>query len=310
MSRYSSDIYENFPGRDRFGYPDFIKRVTAGFGGESLLIFTEEKTALYDCGMAYCHNGLIRNIEDALKEKGRTEIDYLLISHSHYDHIGAMPYILEKWPDIEVIGAEKAGRVFKSQGAKKTMKRLGEKARETFNGEEGEIMVEGFRLDRAVSEGDRIPMGKGQYFYVLETRGHTDCSLTYVLEPLKLMFLSESTGVLRKPEMIHTAILKSYEDSVHSAVKCREYGAKQLIAPHYGIVPEYYTEKYFDLYLEAAKDLKNYILYWARKGLDHDELLKKVEEKCWSEERGRAQPKAAFLENAGYTVDLIRKEFL
>ena len=310
MNRYSSDIYEDFPGHDRFGYPEYIKRVTAGYGGETLLIFTEEKTALYDCGMAYCHKGTVRNIEEALQERGRKKIDYMLLSHTHYDHIGAMPYILEKWPDTEVIGALKAASVFKSDGAKRTMKRLGEQARDTFHGDNGEIKVDGFRLDRAVKEGDKIDMGGGRYFYVLETKGHTDCSLTYVFEPEKLMFLSESTGVLRKPDMMHTAILKNYEDTINSAEKCRAYGAHQLIGPHYGLVPEEYTEKYFELYMKAAEDLKEYIIYWAEKGLDHAELLQKVEDKCWSEERGRAQPKAAFLENAGYTVDLIRREFL
>ena len=310
-NNFSSDIYQKFPGHDRFAYPEYIKRVTAGFGGETLLIFTAEKTALYDCGMAYCHKGTVKNIEEALKEKGRNSIDYILLSHSHYDHIGALPYILEKWSDAEVIGAEKIYSVFKSDGAKKTMKRLGEKARDNFHGDPEEpVLVEGFRLDRAVSDGEKINMGEGKYFKVLETKGHTDCSLTYVFEPEGLMFLSESTGVLRQPGMMHTAILKNYEDTINSAEKCKAYGAKQLIGPHYGLVPADYTDKYFDLYMEAAEDLKEYILFWAEKGLDHDELLKKVEEKCWSEARGRAQPKAAFLENAGYTVDLICREFL
>ena len=308
---FSSDIYISFPGHDRFGYPEYIKRVTAGYGGETLLIFTEEKTALYDCGMAYCHKGTVKNIEEALKERGRTSIDYILLSHSHYDHIGALPYILKKWPDAVVTGAEKIFSVFKSEGAKKTMKRLGEEARENFHGDPcEEILVDGFRIDRAVYDGDEIDMGNGKFFKVLETKGHTDCSLTYVFEPYGLMFLSESTGVLRKPGMMHTAILKNYEETIESAKKCRDYRPEQLLGPHYGLVPEEYTEEYFNLYMKEAEELKEYILYFAEQGLDHDELLKKVEEKCWSEERGRAQPKAAFLENAGYTVDLIRNEFL
>ncbi|MGI6722742.1 MAG: hypothetical protein ACOX4I_09490 [Anaerovoracaceae bacterium] len=45
---------ENFEGHDRFAFPDFITSVSAGYGGESLLIEGSEKTALYDCGMAYC----------------------------------------------------------------------------------------------------------------------------------------------------------------------------------------------------------------------------------------------------------------
>ena len=319
MSRIDSGIYKSFPGYDRLKFPDNIKRVTAGFGGEAFLIFTEKKTALYDCGMAYCHMGTVKNIEDALKEKGRDKIDYLLVSHSHYDHIGAMPYILERWPETEVIGAAKNAKVFNSEGARKTMKRLGEVARENFRHahdpseieEEGyPIKVDGFRLDRAVKEGDRIDMGDGSYFAVIETKGHTDCSMTYVLEPEKIMFLSESTGVLRGKDLMYTVILKSYKDSMEAAEKCSAYGAKQLIGPHYGMVPEYYSEKYFELYKVTSAELKDYILHYAKQGYDHDQLLAKVEEKCWTEERRKAQPKEAFLENAGHIVDLVVKEFL
>ena len=310
MNEFSSDIYKNFPGYERFAYPDYIERVTAGYGGEALLFFTEEKTALYDCGMAYCHDGLVKNIEEALKRRGRKEIDYILISHSHYDHIGALPYILKRWPDTIVCGAEKVKSVFKSEGARKTMKRLGEEARDNFHGINEPIVVDGFRIDRIVKDGDKIDMGDNHYFYVLETRGHTDCSLTYVFEPEKLMLASESTGVLRNPQLMHTAILKSYSDTIRSAEKCRAYKPELIIGPHYGLIPHEYCDRYFDLYIQAAEEEKEYILFWARQGLDHEAVLKKFEEKYWSEARGKAQPKAAFLENAGYTVSHIMNNFL
>ncbi len=39
---------------NRFDFPENIVRVTAGNGGEALLILGSEKTVLVDCGMAYC----------------------------------------------------------------------------------------------------------------------------------------------------------------------------------------------------------------------------------------------------------------
>lgn len=302
---FSSSIYVDFPEHDRFGYPDNIVRVTAGFGGESLLIFGEEKIALYDCGMAYCHKGLIDNIHNALRDHGREKIDYVLISHTHYDHIGALPYILEEYPDTVVCGAEKSKSVFKSEGARKTMKRLGEAARDIFTGSGEPITTDGLRVDRIVKDGDEISLGNNQYIRVLETKGHTDCSLTFVLEPDSIMFACESTGVLRNPELMHTAVLKNFNDTLESADKCAAYGAKHVIGPHYGIVPDSFVDEYFRLYKSSAIEERDYILYWYDRGLSFGELMAKYEEKYWSPERGKAQPKPAFMENAKYTIKHI-----
>ena len=205
--KHDSEAFQNFDSYDRFAYPDDIVRVTAGFGGEALLVFGSEKTALYDCGMAYCHDQLLKNISAALQARGRERLDYVLLSHTHYDHIGALPYITKRWPEVVVCAAAKAKSVFKSEGAKGTMKRLGEAARDEFSASKAPVSVDGLRVDRVVKDGDQISIGF-EYFAVLETPGHTACSMTYVLEPAGIMFTSESTGVLKNPQCVETSALK------------------------------------------------------------------------------------------------------
>ncbi len=309
LLKKKSDLIADFPGCDRFSYPANIVRVTAGHGGESLLIFGPEKTALYDCGMAYCHEGLIANIEAALAKQGRSQVDYVLASHSHYDHIGALPYIILRWPGVTVCGAAKAKSVFESEGAKKTMLRLGNAARDLFAPEHEPVQVSPLRIDRVVSEGDHIDLGGDTYFHVLETKGHTDCSMTYVLEPQSLMFASESTGVFINPDNMHTAILKSYQDTIEAAKKCAKYGPKQVISPHYGITPAFFAKDYFSMYMESAESERDFVLYWFDKGLSKEEIMEKFDAQFWSEERGREQPKSAFLENAKYTISHMIKVF-
>ncbi len=304
-----SDQIMEFPGHDRFGYPENIVRVTSGHGGESLLIFGPQKTVLYDCGMAYCHEGLIANIEAALLARGRETVDYVLVSHSHYDHIGALPYIIKRWTEVTVCGAAKAKSVFESDGAKKTMLRLGNAARDLFAPGTESVLVEPLRIDRILCEGDKIDLGDDEYFYVLETKGHTDCSLTYVLEPQGLMFASESTGVFINPDNMHTAILKSYEDTIEAAKKCEKYEPKQVISPHYGITPDFFAQDYFSMYIASAEDERDFILYWADQGLSKEQIMEKFEAQFWSEDRGKEQPKSAFFENAKYTIKHILTVF-
>ncbi|MBK5253072.1 MAG: MBL fold metallo-hydrolase [Peptostreptococcaceae bacterium] len=306
--KHSASIYKDFENHDRFNYPENLKRVTAGMGGEAILIFTDKYTSLYDTGMAYCAENFIKNIKEALIERGRDKIDYIFISHTHYDHVGALPYVIDEWPDAIICGSLKAKKVFESKGARNLMKALGEKARDNFVHSDIEIRNDNFRIDKVVSEGDEISLGSS-YMKVLETKGHTDCSLTFVLEPESIMFCSESTGVLRSKGDIHSSILKSYKDAIESAIKCREYKPKQLLSPHFGMIPNYYIDTYFELYIEESEREKNMILDLRRRGKTLKEIQTEHEKKYWSDERSKAQPKAAYIENRNHTINCIIREF-
>ncbi len=291
----------------RFDFPEYIEYVTAGAGGDTMLVFGSEKTALHDCGMAFCAEKAVDNIEKALEKHGRTGLDYILLSHSHYDHIGGLPYIKKRWPEAVVCGAQKTKDVFARPNAVKLMEELGTVARDLYSDSKKPILAEGFSVDKVVAEGDKIELGD-KYFYVLETKGHTDCSLTYVLEPQKIMFLSESTGVFVNENTVNTSILKGYKASMQSAEKCKSYGASRLISPHYGLIPEEVSPRYFDLYAETAGKLRSFLCGLIKQGLTREELLAAFEEKYWSEKLGRGQPKQAFLVNAKATIEMFIKE--
>ena len=301
------------PNQARFHMPDDIYRVTAGIGGESFLIDGGEKTAIYDCGMAYCHEGTIKNIKEKLKDLGKTDLDYVILSHSHYDHIGALPYILSTWPKAQVVGAEKLKRVFSSDGAKATMKRLGEAARDKYLPKymhDMEIETDGLRVDIILKDGDMLPLGKYRVI-AISTPGHTDCSMSYLLKDSTIenhkgiMFMSESVGVLENENYLHTSILKSFQDTVDSANKCRAYEADILICSHYGVVPKELGNGYFDLYIEFAEKERDFILGLYDKGFSEEEICPEYEKEYWNQARVGAQPIEAFRENAGHTIRCI-----
>ena len=220
--RPDDDIFEFFGDRhDRFGFPDGIYRMTSMRGGEVLLIAGSEKTALYDCGMAYCGPYTVENIREKLTDLGRESLDYILLSHSHYDHIGALPFIREAYPDAVVCGNAKCAKVFSKDHAIRQIKHLGETARELYTpGSLVEIPDSGFEIDRIIEEGDTISLGE-ETITVMETKGHTDCSLTFALEPMNLLICSESTGLIESFTYVNTPLLKSFDDGMISLAKCK-----------------------------------------------------------------------------------------
>jgi len=306
MPKTNEETFVSFKDFDRFSFPEGIVRVTAGHGGEAILISGSEKTALLDCGMAYCSSLLIENLS---RELGGRKLDYILVSHTHYDHIGALPFVRKAWPGLKVIGASYAQKVFSSTGAINTIISLSQNAAGMYAGDPGmQIPAEGFSIDRVVEDGDTVSLGEEE-FVVIETKGHTDCSLSFLLNPENMLFLSESTGVLEAPDKMHVTILKSYQDTMVSVEKCRNKRAKFLVSPHYGLMPEHFNDTYWELFLSTVDDYKNFLFELFRQGLQDEEVLTKYEEMRRGGIIKKEQPTEAFIMNARNVIKVFKKEF-
>lgn len=301
-------FFTEFPGENRTAYPECIVRVTGGAGGEAYIIKGEKKTALYDTGMACFKDNLLHNIELVLKTENRT-LDYILISHTHYDHIGALPYILEKWPNAAVCGNEKAKKVFQSQTALRVMAELGTNAKNNYHKENVEIRTDGMRVDMVLSDGDEISLGD-KTIVAYETKGHTDCSMSYYILPDKILISSESTGLLRGPGVIHTAPLKSIDDCIASAEKLKRLDYDCLITPHYGVCPQSYSYQFFDDYKKEQEQEKAIIENGIADGLSAEEIFEEHKKQYWTDARAKAQPYAAYKLNTEILIKRMMQEKL
>ena len=300
------DDFEDFAGYDRMELPRPLVRVTGGPGGEAILILGSEKTALYDCGMACFADNLIENLKTVLNAEGKT-LDYILLSHTHYDHIGALPYVLQVWPEAQVCGLQKAKEVFAHPNARATMERLGNNAKALYGVEGIEITAAGMRVDRVLADGDSISLG-AETITAYETKGHTDCSASYLLSPEKILFTSESTGMQVTSMLVQTSPLKSYDDCFASAARLKTFDVNDLILPHYGRLPSFRNQTYFDDFIKEA-ELEQHMLEEAiRQGLSDDELLQLHMRRYWSEKRNKAQPFAAYALNTQIIIRQLRKK--
>lgn len=307
MKAEEKEVFDVFgDGFDRFSFPgEIIHRVTAGRGGEALLINGSEKTALLDCGMAYCGREMTQNLKQMLARCGKDKLDYVLLSHSHYDHIGALPYIREAFPDAEVCGSRKCHDILLRPNARKLMKELGTAARDLYNPENTEeIPVDTLAVDRVITDGEEISLGN-EKIVVLETKGHTDCSLSFAIEPLKLLFTSESTGILVSREFLHTPVLKSFRDAYESLDKCRSYGARYVCLPHFGMLPEYFIDEYWDMFEYFCDEKTAFVNGLRASGMSEEEILEEYVDKYWKPEMIEEQPKEAYIVNCRAIVKAI-----
>ena len=198
---------------DRFDFPADIQRVTAGNGGEALLINGSEKTALLDCGMAYCGSRMVENLKSALQNRGRSTLDIVFPAIRTTITLVRFP-----WGRVRCHGVceQALQRDPQSTGMqKKLMKELGGRRHAIFTdpGNTEEIIVDGLAADRVLVT--EICIAGKETVAAIETKGHTDCSMSYYLEPYRILFTSESTRLMETSEYVYP-ILKSYDDAIVS----------------------------------------------------------------------------------------------
>jgi len=277
---------------------DYIVDVTGGRGGKVYLILGQQRTAIIDCGMAYCADRLIQNIQQVL---GNKTLDYIFITHSHYDHVGGMPYIKEQWPACRVLGAQYAQRVFASTSALKTIRQLGEQAAALY-GAAG-IMPYGetlLRVDTVVSDGTCIDLG-GVRVKVIATPGHTKCSLSFLVNDV--LFASESTGYKSQSGRVYPAFIVSDVEALASIRKCQQLNPRYVISPHYGLVEN--PHAYWEQCRQALEETRAFILRMYQEGYNEEEIFVAYEQAFRDEHSRAEQPSEAFRLNVQAMIKTV-----
>lgn len=201
-----------------------------GYGVLQLIL--GEKTALIDCAM----NINCDEVETGLRENlGDRKLDFVLLTHSHFDHVGTLSHIRKLYPDVKVYASEKTAKVFKSDGAKAFIKVMNESLAKVHTGKELEDYDDsGLYVDLTVRDGDEIDLGDIK-LKVLETKGHTDCSISFYCEKEKTLFASESCGVWFGKFPINLELCKGADDTLASIRKQRALFAEKLYVSHSGL---------------------------------------------------------------------------
>jgi glyoxylase-like metal-dependent hydrolase (beta-lactamase superfamily II) len=177
----------------------------------------DEKSLMIDSGVNLLGPTYLASIKEMLGDAGR--LDYLFVTHSHYDHVGSADYLKRHIPGLKIGAHERVAGLVRKPSALETMNRMSASHTELleYNPTGEDLTLHPFEIDILLKQGDEIDLG-GLTCRVYETPGHTRDSLAYYFPEMKALFPGDACGVLRTgtESPVQVEFVASYQDYVDS----------------------------------------------------------------------------------------------
>jgi glyoxylase-like metal-dependent hydrolase (beta-lactamase superfamily II) len=220
-------------------------------------------------------------IVDQVKELGiePERIKYIALTHTHPDHVGAVPHLKKLWPHLKVVGSERAARQLQKEEFTKNFIEMDRTITEILLvkgdidwwSDEPENPV--FDLDVTVKEGSKIDLGGGVVWTVYETPGHSPCHISFHNERDGILVIGDATGIYEPgKEVFWPNYFQSLEEYCSSIRKLASLPAKIGVRSHGGAV-EGEPRRYLQRVMKATESYHRELLGRVAGGEDPEEVM-------------------------------------
>ena len=200
------------------------------------------------------------------------QITSLLILHSHFDHVGTVPYFRRKYPALKVYASQRAWDILTMPKAVETMNAFSRTVAEKMgcldvlarhdldwrNDVQGTI----------VRDGDLLKVGDLEV-RIMETPGHSSCSISAYIPEVKTLLPSDAGGI-PIDEAIFPSGNSNYTQYQDSLERLKDLEVEYYGADHYGYIVGPEARDYVRRTITAAAELRTRIESAYRKSGDID----------------------------------------
>lgn len=259
-----------------------LKCLRKGHVGERLYLLGDADVPVYlyqfdDRGWALFEGGAAAKSEMIWRQLNALvdprEVEYWFITHSHFDHCGALMALYSRLPNVSVVANQETAQHWQSQRALDVIARLNQEALES--------PIEFTPLDtipvQIVRANDCIHLGNQSLLLVLATPGHATDQIAYYDKVNKRLFCADALGELHVKSMTWRPLMFSNVDDYRRTIrKLGQLEVQELIPGHGGVVC---GREINTLMLEADKAAEQLIEEYQehqRAGLSVEQLTTKL----------------------------------
>lgn len=272
-------------------------------GDSGFLLDDGVTSILVDTGFGFTGFRMADNIAKVLGER---RLDYIFLTHSHYDHALGSAYVLRRYPEATVVAGRYAASVFPRPGAQRVMRELDGK----FAAENGvtdyEFLGEELRVDIACDDGDTVQAGDMR-FTVVDLPGHTKCSVGYYCPERKFLIATESLGVYDGRELIVPTYLVDYDASLASIDRVCAMEVESFLSPHLGLLNAEQRDFFLQNARAAAVAGRDFILQRVAAGMDNEAIFADFREAYANKRTAAGYPPAAMRMNTMIMIEMLKR---
>jgi len=281
-----------------------------GWSHNPIYLLKGKRPVLFDGGLAL----LGRVYREAITSVLNGDFpNMVFITHVHFDHCGAVPYLKKAFPGLEAAASQKAKDILKRPNAINLIRKLSESSEQLLSefGEESLCRepFDPFEVDLILQDGDVVEVEEGLTVKVLSTPGHTWDFMSYYVPEKKILVASESAGCALSSGYISSDSLADFGVYLKSLKRLASLDAQILCQGHRYVYLDEDVGAFFKRSLRSALEFKTMVEeYWLKEKGDLRRVVQKIKQTEYDPLPTPKQSEPAFVINLEARIKSVLKQ--
>ena len=265
---------------------------------------------IIDAGFAFLGEIYAKEIKKII---GDRQVEYLFLTHAHFDHCGSVSILKKHFPLMKVITSKKAKDILGRPNAIKLIKALNQASEEMAGDIDIDFVSSGefepFEIDKTVKDDDILKISNGLNIRVIETPGHTSDCLSYYIQEKRILISSEAAGQPDQTGYIVSDCLYDYDQYLNSMKRLSLLDIEILCPGHLFVYTGDDAKKFFRESMQECEKFRRLVeLCIDEEDGDLDRVKIRIKKMEYDSNDGPKQPEPAYLLNLEARIKAVAKK--